>query len=232
MSNRNDSPAGGAARSRILDAFASCYVAHLGLAFQEWSDVRRLAEEHCAGDPAGLARLGGDLWRHVDRRHPEAARLPHSGPHRRRVERWVSSWADPGGNDVGEDDDEEEEPDYVFKTYYPGARAVTLLEENRDPLSQGTTGLVSWQGALALAAWADTFGTSVLAGRDVLELGSGAGLLGLALAASDPDSRPRSFAFTDCHPKVLQFLRFNASLNFGKVQDEISSESIAASSLI
>ena len=41
----------------------------------------------------------------------------------------------------------------------------------RDPLSQGTTGLISWQGAVLLSAWADTFGESSLAGKRVLELG-------------------------------------------------------------
>ena len=31
---------------------------------------------------------------------------------------------------------------------------VTLVEENRDLLGNGTTGLVSWQGAVALTCWA------------------------------------------------------------------------------
>ena len=31
---------------------------------------------------------------------------------------------------------------------------VTLVEENRNALSHDTTGLVSWQGAFALTAWA------------------------------------------------------------------------------
>ena len=31
---------------------------------------------------------------------------------------------------------------------------VTLVEENRNTLSHDTTGLVSWQGAFALTAWA------------------------------------------------------------------------------
>ena len=42
---------------------------------------------------------------------------------------------------------------------------------SRDPLSQGTTGLISWQGAVLLSAWSDSFGDSVLAGKRVLELG-------------------------------------------------------------
>ena len=31
---------------------------------------------------------------------------------------------------------------------------VTLVEEHRDTLGHGTTGLVSWQGAVALTCWA------------------------------------------------------------------------------
>ena len=31
---------------------------------------------------------------------------------------------------------------------------VTLIEENRDRMMNGTTGLISWQGAVALALWA------------------------------------------------------------------------------
>lgn len=31
---------------------------------------------------------------------------------------------------------------------------VTLVEEHRDMLGHGTTGLVSWQGAVALTWWA------------------------------------------------------------------------------
>lgn len=31
---------------------------------------------------------------------------------------------------------------------------ITLIEENRDRMGHGTTGLISWQGAVALALWA------------------------------------------------------------------------------
>ena len=86
----------------------------------------------------------------------------------------------------------------------------------RDPLSQGTTGLISWQGAMLLSAWSDSFGDSVLAGKRVLELGmdvprfhpcannrlrsimvfagSGLGLYGLSLLAREVPVR--SYTFT------------------------------------
>jgi hypothetical protein len=50
---------------------------------------------------------------------------------------------------------------------------AVLLEENLDPLGQGTTGLISWQGAVMLSTWADAFGEEALGGKRVLELGSG-----------------------------------------------------------
>ena len=86
---------------------------------------------------------------------------------------------------------------------------------SRDPLSQGTTGLISWQGAMLLSAWSDSFGDSVLAGKRVLELGmfrysdtqskgcahitwifagSGLGLFGLNLLARQVPVR--SYTFT------------------------------------
>ena len=69
---------------------------------------------------------------------------------------------------------DDEKTKYVFKSYDASAQCckpLVLLEENRDPLSQGTTGLISWQGAVLLSAWSDSFGDSVLAGKRVLELG-------------------------------------------------------------
>ena len=48
-----------------------------------------------------------------------------------------------------------EEPEFIFKTFMlNGADSeVTLLEENRDFIGHGTTGLTSWQGSLFLAEW-------------------------------------------------------------------------------
>ena len=82
-------------------------------------------------------------------------------------------------------------------------------------LGHGTTGLVSWQGAVLLSNWADTF-QDLLKGKDVLELGSGLGLFGMTLAKK---SVARSVTFTACHHKVLNFLSLNAKLNFTKVRE-------------
>ena len=56
---------------------------------------------------------------------------------------------------------EQEDPEYIYKTFLRvGTNCssnkwcyVTLLEENRDIIGHGTTGLTSWQGAMFLADW-------------------------------------------------------------------------------
>ena len=62
-------------------------------------------------------------------------------------------------NDVN--DIEIGDPEYIFKTFVRRIQEpstidfyyVTILEENRDIIGHGTTGLTSWQGALFLADW-------------------------------------------------------------------------------
>ncbi|XP_068193920.1 protein-lysine N-methyltransferase EEF2KMT isoform X4 [Antennarius striatus] len=96
-----------------------------------------------------------------------------------------------------------------YKSYFlPGGDAVSLLE-NASLISEGTTGLVTWEAALYLAEWALDH-QQVFAGRTVLELGSGVGLAGVAICRSCSPSR---YVFSDCHPRVLQKLRTNVQLN-------------------
>jgi predicted nicotinamide N-methyase len=78
------------------------------------------------------------------------------------------------------------DPEYIFKTFVrtgPELSSiewcyVTLLEENRDIIGHGTTGLTSWQGALFLADWCQTQ-QDKLEGKHILELGAGVGMLGI-----------------------------------------------------
>ncbi|XP_051244604.1 protein-lysine N-methyltransferase EEF2KMT isoform X2 [Dicentrarchus labrax] len=90
----------------------------------------------------------------------------------------------------------------------PSGDAVSLLE-NVALISEGTTGLVTWEAALYLAEWALDH-RQVFSGRTVLELGSGVGLSGITICRS---CSPRRFVFSDCHPRVLQTLRSNVELN-------------------
>ncbi|KAM4716623.1 protein-lysine N-methyltransferase EEF2KMT isoform 2-T2 [Anableps anableps] len=102
----------------------------------------------------------------------------------------------------------EETPD-CYKSYFlPSGDAVSLLE-NIALISEGTTGLVTWEAALHLAEWA-LENQQVFTGRSVLELGSGVGLTGITVCRS---CNPLRFVFSDCHPAVLQKLRENVRLN-------------------
>ncbi|KAI3360053.1 hypothetical protein L3Q82_013857, partial [Scortum barcoo] len=96
-----------------------------------------------------------------------------------------------------------------YKSYLlPGGDAVSLLE-NVALISEGTTGLVTWEAALYLAEWALDH-QQTFAGRTVLELGSGVGLTGITICRR---CRPNRFVFSDCHPSILQKLKTNVQLS-------------------
>ncbi|XP_059126029.1 protein-lysine N-methyltransferase EEF2KMT [Peromyscus eremicus] len=90
----------------------------------------------------------------------------------------------------------------------PSGDSVTLSESTAI-VSHGTTGLVTWDAALYLAEWAIK-NPAAFTDRTVLELGSGAGLTGLAICKA---CYPRAFIFSDCHGQVLEQLRGNVLLN-------------------
>ncbi|XP_036266591.1 protein-lysine N-methyltransferase EEF2KMT isoform X4 [Pipistrellus kuhlii] len=90
----------------------------------------------------------------------------------------------------------------------PSGDSVTL-SESLAIISHGTTGLVTWNAALYLAEWAIE-NPAAFTHRTVLELGSGAGLTGLAICKM---CHPRAYVFSDCHSLVLEQLRGNILLN-------------------
>ncbi|XP_032393416.1 protein-lysine N-methyltransferase EEF2KMT [Etheostoma spectabile] len=96
-----------------------------------------------------------------------------------------------------------------YKSYFlPSGDAVSLLE-NVALISEGTTGLVTWEAALYLAEWALDH-RQAFTGRTILELGSGVGLTGITICRS---CSPNRYVFSDGHPRVLQKLRDNVRLN-------------------
>ncbi|XP_034046444.1 protein-lysine N-methyltransferase EEF2KMT isoform X2 [Thalassophryne amazonica] len=102
----------------------------------------------------------------------------------------------------------EEQPE-CYKTYLlPCGGAVSLLESVA-LISEGTTGLVTWEAALYLAEWA-LDNQQAFSGRAVLELGSGVGMTGITICRS---CSPSKYVFSDCHPAVLHTLRRNVQLN-------------------
>uniref|UniRef100_A0A914WF31 FAM86 N-terminal domain-containing protein n=1 Tax=Plectus sambesii TaxID=2011161 RepID=A0A914WF31_9BILA len=91
---------------------------------------------------------------------------------------------------------------------FDGANPL-VIGENVHQLSEGTTGLSAWQAAFTMAEWAAQ-NAKMFAGKNVLELGCGVGVTGLAVLRC---CRPMSYTFTDGNDKVLDRLRANVSLN-------------------
>uniref|UniRef100_A0A7N4PIA2 Eukaryotic elongation factor 2 lysine methyltransferase n=1 Tax=Sarcophilus harrisii TaxID=9305 RepID=A0A7N4PIA2_SARHA len=89
----------------------------------------------------------------------------------------------------------------------PSGNSISLCESTAI-ISQGTTGLVTWDAALYLAEWAIE-NPEAFTNR-VLELGSGAGFTGLAICKM---CSPTAYIFSDCHSQVLQQLKGNILLN-------------------
>ena len=74
---------------------------------------------------------------------------------------------------------EKEEP-LCIKTYVlPGREEWIRIKEDTASISQGTTGLKTWQASLALVEYLVEH-PDLIRGKRVLELGSGCGLLGLS----------------------------------------------------
>lgn len=83
------------------------------------------------------------------------------------------------------------------------------IKESTNIISDGTTGLISWQGAIELAEWC-TENEIALSGKIVLELGCGVGLTGLSVIKR---CSPKKYIFTDCHRTVLDTVSENVQLN-------------------
>ncbi|GJQ83354.1 hypothetical protein Trydic_g18139 [Trypoxylus dichotomus] len=71
-----------------------------------------------------------------------------------------------------------------YKHYYfnfKGKNRIITLEENLSIISEGTTGLCSWQASLALSEWC-LRNSELFKNKTILELGAGVGLTGLVIA--------------------------------------------------
>lgn len=77
-----------------------------------------------------------------------------------------------------------------------------------DRPDQDTTGFSIWSAALVLARWMKTKSWD---GVSVLELGSGCGVPGLAIASAQPP--PGQVYVTDLNPKTVQNLEHNIDIN-------------------
>ncbi|CAG9765509.1 unnamed protein product [Ceutorhynchus assimilis] len=97
----------------------------------------------------------------------------------------------------------------LFYKHYKTSKNVISLMENVNLISEGTTGLRTWQASLALSEWCLENKASLL-NKNILELGSGIGLTGLVILQQ---CQPGKFYFSDCHPAVLKTLKHNIQLN-------------------
>ncbi|XP_056662105.1 protein-lysine N-methyltransferase EEF2KMT-like isoform X3 [Monodelphis domestica] len=102
-----------------------------------------------------------------------------------------------------------EESTHCHRSYLLPSENSVSLSESTAIISQGTTGLVTWDAALYLAEWAIE-NPATFSNRTVLELGSGVGFTGLAICKM---CSPKAYIFSDCHSQVLQQLKGNILLN-------------------
>ncbi|KAJ3271951.1 Protein fam86a [Terramyces sp. JEL0728] len=94
--------------------------------------------------------------------------------------------------------------DTHVKTFYLPDNRQIYLKENIAFVSQGTTGLCTWSASLFLTEYLLSVESS---GKNILELGSGTGLLGISLAKNN------KVLMTDVSPLVIDRLHENIALN-------------------
>lgn len=130
-------------------------------------------------------------------------------------------------------DEKSSPPKYVYKHHkLPEHGHTVSVKESQNMISDGTTGLYSWEAACALAEWAvansDRFGN-----KNIIELGSGTGLTGFVVAKC---CRPKKMVLTDGNGLVLSLLRENYADNFENddsvVVEELDWNSVEQSTIL
>lgn len=87
---------------------------------------------------------------------------------------------------------------------------TVILKENRNKISNGTTGLNVWESALAISEWAIQ-NRCEFDDKHILELGAGTGLSSLIIGKC---CSPKTIHITDGHDRVIENLIANVSNNF------------------
>lgn len=109
--------------------------------------------------------------------------------------------------------------EYSYKHYQvlaDGHVEAVILKENRNKISQGTTGLNVWESALAISEWAIQ-NRSQFDGKHILELGAGTGLSSLIIGKC---CSPKTIHITDGNDRVIGNLIENVENNFEKLNDD------------
>ncbi|KAK7068783.1 Protein fam86a [Halocaridina rubra] len=108
-----------------------------------------------------------------------------------------------------------------YRTYYLPSDLSITLKETKAICSSGTTGLFTWEASHVLIDWCSKKSEEFY-GKNILELGAGLGLTGLAIIKS---CSPASYTFTDTHTEVLNTLKENVLINL--CEDRLVAENIS-----
>ncbi|KAH8373173.1 hypothetical protein KR009_000102 [Drosophila setifemur] len=103
---------------------------------------------------------------------------------------------------------------YAYKHYLLQPGSHITLRESTSFVNEGTTGLCTWEAALALADYILEHKT-IVSGRNIVELGAGAGLLGILLKLPALELQTGEVLLTDGSEPCVQLMRENITLNFG-----------------
>ncbi|XP_076757699.1 protein-lysine N-methyltransferase EEF2KMT isoform X2 [Xylocopa sonorina] len=106
-----------------------------------------------------------------------------------------------------------------YRHFLIGHHCISI-KESTNIISEGTTGLCSWQGAIELSNWCMK-NKEKFSGKVILELGCGVGLTGLCIIKN---CSPQQYIFTDCHKTVLDMVSENIKLNLLNNEKEVHSE--------
>lgn len=110
---------------------------------------------------------------------------------------------------------------YAYKHYLLQPSTHITLRESTSFVSEGTTGLCTWEAALALGDYLLEHADSLLQGnKNILELGAGAGLIGILLKQRALQLSTGQVLLTDGSAACVQLMRDNIALNFKETPQE------------
>ncbi|EDW78282.1 uncharacterized protein Dwil_GK16347 [Drosophila willistoni] len=111
---------------------------------------------------------------------------------------------------------------YAYKHYIVRPDCKIVLKESISFVSEGTTGLCTWEASLALADYLLEH-PDLVKDKNILELGAGTGLLGVLLKQPSLALGVRRVIMTDGSPSCVRLMRHNIRINFpnAKSKEEI-----------
>ncbi|CAG9783869.1 unnamed protein product [Diatraea saccharalis] len=110
---------------------------------------------------------------------------------------------------------------FYYRHYIIGDNYMNriIIRETNNLVLNGTTGMRTWEAALMLVDWALS-NEDLFRNKHILELGSGVGFTGVAIAKF---CQPETVIMSDCHDEVLNVAEENISINFPGLQRQVTS---------